>query len=638
MAISRVSRRTAKGDGDREYEELIDEFLIIRRDLLALPKESLDVLDSIHASQSESAINLLHYVALRSRDLRSLQMRLARLGLSSLGRAESHVLSAVEQVLAILHRILGRAWQPDESAHKPPVDLEHGQQLLGLHTEGLLGSVPADRGVAIMVTMPSEAANDYSIVHHLLEHGMDCMRVNCAHDDAAAWGRMIAHLRRAEEATGRTCRILMDLAGPKLRTGPLEPGPHVVKVKPTRDVRGHVIRPARIWFSSQQAPRNPPTPADASLELPEAFLKTLAAGDSLVFKDARESKRAIDIVAVGADGCWAESTRTCYFQSGVSVRAQREGAEGDIEVPVSGIPAVESAIRLAPGDLLLLTREQTPGRPAVCDSVGRLLNPATIGCSASQVFEDVRDGERVSIDDGKIGGVVERTERDRIHVRITHTPARGAKLGADKGINLPDSELHLAAMTDKDRADLAFVAEHADMVALSFVNTVEDVRTLRELLAPHGGRQPALVLKIETKRGFENLPAMLLEAMSAPRCGVMIARGDLAVECGFERLAEVQEEILWICEAAHVPVIWATQVLESLAKNGQPSRAEITDAAMSHRAECVMLNKGPYVMEAVHVLDDILRRMHGHQTKKRAMLRELHLVSQFRRTRKVRHS
>ena len=98
------------------------------------------------------------------------------------------------------------------------------------------------------------------------------------------------------------------------------------------------------------------------------------------------------------------------------------------------------------------------------------------------------------------------------------------------------------------------------------------------------------------------------------------------VECGFERLAEVQEEILWICEAAHVPVIWATQVLESLAKDGTPSRAEITDAAMGHRAECVMLNKGPYVLEAIHVLDDIMKRMQEHHSKKRPLLRHLHLV------------
>jgi pyruvate kinase len=103
----------------------------------------------------------------------------------------------------------------------------------------------------------------------------------------------------------------------------------------------------------------------------------------------------------------------------------------------------------------------------------------------------------------------------------------------------------------------------------------------------------------------------------------MIARGDLAVECGFERLAELQEEILWVCEAAHMPVVWATQVLENLAKTGRPSRAEITDAAMSVRADCVMLNKGPHILEAMHTLDEILRRMQDHQSKKNSLLRAL---------------
>jgi pyruvate kinase len=109
----------------------------------------------------------------------------------------------------------------------------------------------------------------------------------------------------------------------------------------------------------------------------------------------------------------------------------------------------------------------------------------------------------------------------------------------------------------------------------------------------------------------------------------MIARGDLAVECGYERLAEVQEEILWICEAAHLPVVWATQVLENLARTGRPSRAEVTDAAMGVRAECVMLNKGPHVVEAVRALDDILKRMQAHQSKKRTLLRPLHVAEQF---------
>ena len=123
--------------------------------------------------------------------------------------------------------------------------------------------------------------------------------------------------------------------------------------------------------------------------------------------------------------------------------------------------------------------------------------------------------------------------------------------------------------------------------------------------------------------GFEALPLMLLEAMRWEDVGVMIARGDLAVEAGFERMAEVQEEILWLCEAGHVPVVWATQVLESLAKKGLPSRAEVTDAAMGQRAECVMLNKGPFVVDAIEALDDILVRMEGHARKKSDLLRRL---------------
>lgn len=133
------------------------------------------------------------------------------------------------------------------------------------------------------------------------------------------------------------------------------------------------------------------------------------------------------------------------------------------------------------------------------------------------------------------------------------------------------------------------------------------------------------MLKIETHQAFERLPGLMLAAMRQHPVGIMIARGDLAVECGYERLAEVPEEILWLCEAAHLPVIWATQVLESLAKKGQPSRAEIKDAAMGERAECVMLNKGPHIVAAVSVLDDILRRMQDHQSRKSSRLRRLHL-------------
>ena len=94
-------------------------------------------------------------------------------------------------------------------------------------------------------------------------------------------------------------------------------------------------------------------------------------------------------------------------------------------------------------------------------------------------------------------------------------------------------------------------------------------------------------------------------------------------------MAEVQQEILWLCEAGHVPVIWATQMLEGLAKKGVPSRAEITDAAQGQRAECVMLNKGPFVVEAIQTLSSVLQRMAGHAAKKTDLMRKLHVWSEF---------
>jgi pyruvate kinase len=296
-------------------------------------------------------------------------------------------------------------------------------------------------------------------------------------------------------------------------------------------------------------------------------------------------------------------------------------------IELTSLPCQEKPIVLYPGDTLILTREPIPGRPSSKDSSGRLLSPARISCTLPAIFEDIQVGESIWLDDGKIGGVIERSGPDSLEVRIVRANFDGEKLRADKGINLPDSHLRLPSLTEKDLEDLTFVVKHADIVGMSFVQDVSDVRALQDRLLEMTNTPPGIVLKIETRRAFERLPALILAAMKFERVGVMIARGDLAVESGFERMAEVQEEMLWICEAAHCPAIWATQVLESLARKGVFSRAEITDAAMGNRAECVMLNKGPHIVQAVHTLDNILHRMENHQTKKQSMLRELRLAS-----------
>ncbi len=195
----------------------------------------------------------------------------------------------------------------------------------------------------------------------------------------------------------------------------------------------------------------------------------------------------------------------------------------------------------------------------------------------------------------------------------------------EKGINFPGTALRLSPLTPDDLKNLDFVSEHADIVSYSFVQEPKDIAFLQsELIKRRPDRPPMpIVAKIETQLAFDNLPDLIVQAAGANPFAVMIARGDLAVEVGYERLSEVQEEILWLCEAAHVPVIWATQVLESLVKRGMPSRGEFTDAAMAQRAECVMLNKGPFIQEGIVVLDNVLRRMETHQHKRSTQLRPL---------------
>ena len=581
----------------------------------------------------KSAENLLHYLALRSRDLRPLQDQLARLGLSSFGRVEAHVLATISAVLRNLYLLSGK--QPGAAGMLNDLEVsDAGADRLELNTAMLLGEQPKQRRVHIIVTISSEAAEDYLMVHQLLESGMNCMRINCAHDDPETWLRMIEHLRNAERATGRSCRILMDLGGPKLRLGPMESMPAVLKIKPVRASDGHVLRPARIWLSPENPAFSEMSAADASLALDPDWLAQIKVGDRVRLRDVRGSRRSWRVKEVAAEGCWAEARKTTYIANGTVLHLKNRQGGQDRQTELTTLEPQDNVCLVRSGDVLQVLATEEAGRPALHDSNGELLNPGSISLAIPEVFRDVRQGEAIFFDDGRIAGIVEKCDSQQMQIRITHTRNPVEKLEGRRGLNFPDTNLNLPALSTKDLQDLDFAARHADMVGLSFANSVDDVRALYQCLQELGRENVGAVLKIETKRGFSNLPAMLLEALKFPACGVMIARGDLAVECGFERMSEVQEEILWVCEAAHIPVIWATQVLEGLTKRGHASRAEITDAAMAQAAEAVMLNKGPHITEAVEMLDDILQRMQGHYRKKRSMLRELHLASEFQTTKK----
>lgn len=597
----------------------------LRADMLSFESARASALESVAPERLESARNLLHYIALRRHDVRGLQRGLASVGLSSLGRSESHVLGAVNAVREVLCRLRGGSSGDAVAEEFDAVDA--GRARLDDSSAALLGPRPTSRRVRIMVTMPSEAADDPGLIRGLLEDGMDCMRINCAHDDEPRWERMIRHLRAAEAATGRACKVLIDLGGPKIRTGPLPRAPGVVSWRPARDEIGRVVAPARIRL----CPAGEPLTQAEGLTLPvetSGWLRSLEAGASIEFRDARGKERSLLVVEARGDSAIVESSQTAYMLAGTMLRDVRSGAEGW----VAPLFPRERPLTLHPRDRLIVRFDSAPGAPARRDAAGAVESPAEIGCTLPEFLRGAAVNDRIWFDDGKIGGVVRAVLAHGLEVEIVRARAAGggpAKLRSDKGINLPDSATRVSALTRRDLDALPFVAAHADMVGLSFVQSAADVRDLRSHLVAMSDDPPAIVLKIETARAFRYLPELLLEALSARAAGVMIARGDLAVEIGYERLAEVQEEILWMCEAAHVPVIWATQVLETLAKSGMPSRAEITDAAMGERAECVMLNKGPYISEAVRVLDGILRRMEAHQFKKSAMLRPLKVASRF---------
>ncbi|MGL4611876.1 MAG: pyruvate kinase [Trueperaceae bacterium] len=443
-----------------------------------------------------SAENLAHYLELRKHDLRPLQAGLSYWGLSSLGRTESRVLPQLDATLASLAAVT----QSKQTFVRPePATFEAGLERLRAQKRLVFGRDKSPRRVRIMVTMPSEAATNKKLIEDLLEHDMNVARINCAHDNAEVWGAMISNIRAASKTLDKPCRILMDLAGPKVRTRQV-----------TLEKKCH--------------------------------------------KD--------DIFYLAVD------------------EAALEGEGVTFDVP--------------------------------------------------EVLEKLQVGHRVFFDDGQLASVVEEKifwddEVVAVKLRVTHVSPKGKRLKKDKGINFPDVDLSLSPLTAKDLEDLDFVVEHADSVSYSFVQRPEDVVLLQTELHARLGRKSLLplVLKIETRLAVANLPRLIVAAAAKQPLAVMIARGDLAVELGFERLAEMQEEILWLCEAAHVPVIWATQVLESLAKKGIPSRAEVTDAAMAERAECVMLNKGPYIVETVALLDNVLKRMQEHQTKKTAQLKAL---------------
>lgn len=495
----------------KKIHALLQKVESLEKNALNIEAASKDELRHIHPDHKDSARNLLHYLAIRSHDLRSLQKDLSVLAISSNGHAESYALSSLQKIKYLLSALAGT---PLEITDNNCLSYDESATQLKNNTTALLGRASFNGETKIMVTLPTEAADDYNMVLHFIKKGMQIARINTAHDTPELWEQMILNIRKAADATGKDVKLYMDMEGPKIRTGKIKQEHAIKDGTKVKDPCIHLYKGSKITL----------------------------------------------------------------------IKADLEGTDG---------------------------------------------KHPKISLTLPEVFGQVKLKESVWFDDGKIGGMISEMNDDNIVVTITHAPEDGVKLKAEKGVNFPDSDLDIPALTDEDLDHLAFIAQYADMVGFSFVQKPEDVFLLQKHLKRLKREDMGIIMKIETHLAFENFPALLLAAMRSRVCGVMIARGDLAVAIGYERIAEVQEEILWLAEAAHLPVIWATQVLETKIKKGMATRAEISDVVKAVRAECVMLNKGPHVLEAIDIIRDIDKRMAAHEDKKQKLLRSLHVARSF---------
>jgi len=360
MALFAVAAIHPMNETQAQAARLIPQITEIRTQALELEKTHEPALAKVLADQRDSARNLVHYLALRQTDVRQLQHDLSALGLSSLGRAEACVLNTLNTVGIALHR-LAQLPVPPEMMAPAPVDADTGPMLLNNHSEALLGIASGKRTVRIMVTMPSEAATQPALVRDLLAAGMDVMRINCAHDGPEVWQAMIDNLRQAERELGRTCKVSIDLAGPKLRTGSIPPLTRLLQVKPQRNARGQVTQPAKVQFVASILRGE----ANTSLNVPisDELIQQAQVGDVFKLKDARDKRRRFRVVETHAAGCFAETDQTAYIETSTAISLKRAGNIVATGI-VGELPELVESLLLKLGDALVVTKEgqQTAGK------------------------------------------------------------------------------------------------------------------------------------------------------------------------------------------------------------------------------------------------------------------------------------
>jgi pyruvate kinase len=306
-------------------------------------------------------------------------------------------------------------------------------------------------------------------------------------------------------------------------------------------------------------------------------------------------------MTAGADAFRLNFSHGTHESHAATCRRIREAASAlgrntaivqDLGGPKIRTGPVAEPMLLAPGDALAIERGEFVGEP------GR------VSCSFAALFESVSAGDRLLVDDGRL-----ELEVTDVHPgRLSTTVVIGGVLQSNKGINVPHVSLRTSALTDKDREDLdAGVRMGVDLVAVSFVQTARDLEDARAAAAAAGAPGLPIIAKIEKPQAVD-----AIEEIITVSDGLMVARGDLGVEVPLETVPAVQKRIILAARRRGVPVILATQVLESMRTEPRPTRAEVTDAAhaVDERVDAIMLAgetaAGQYPIRAVSVLASII--------------------------------
>lgn len=583
----------------------IEKMKYIYDELIQIHKTLLDRRTMVETCKPHlhSCMNMQDFLSLKKFDLTMLQKALVDIGFSSLEWSHFYLIYTIEKQLQVLGNILG--YSPIQISKEPsPQDVYASMQ----QRSRFLKSHESCEN-SVMVTLPSEAAEDPAFIQGLAARNIDIVRINTAHDSLPQWKKMAQIVKRINQTVRQEnpISIYVDLAGPKIRTGEIQQVTVPLKIRPNE----HSM--LLLTTKKLQESTLPNNICNQCIVVEHWFNKRRK-GEKVLLTHPELKNRKLHIKKIDEKGIWLDFDKKLIIDQESRFEIQDNKKD---QTPIYNLSQIEQEIRVFIGNYIWLRSD--------CSAIGHLLEEGTvakaeIACSSEEIFDFIEIEAPLYIDDGKIGlRVTEKTDYG-VLCRVEHAKPNGSVLKGEKGINFPETNLDIGAVTHLDKQNLRAVIGFADIIGISFTQKASDVAEVKSILQENNKELTGLVAKIETKKGVQRLPFILMELFSWQNSCVMIARGDLAIEVGFENLPRIQEEILELCEAAHTPVIYATQIMENMMKKNLPSRAEIIDASMAQRADCIMLNKGLFAVETIDMLGKILNSVRPIFFKARHLL------------------